>query len=43
MEGGGEREGRGATVQKNDAFVHGGNSSQAGSKIPTMIDCTSSL
>jgi hypothetical protein len=24
-------------------FVHGGNSSQARSKIPTMSECTSSL
>jgi hypothetical protein len=33
--GGGQREDRGATVQKYSSFVHGGNSSQAGSKIPT--------
>ncbi len=33
--GGGQREDRGATVHKYSSFVHGGNSSQAGSKIPT--------
>jgi hypothetical protein len=33
--GGGLREGRGATVHKYCSFVHGGNSSQAGSKIQT--------
>jgi hypothetical protein len=31
--GGGQREDRGATVHKYSSFVHGGNSSQAGSKI----------
>ncbi len=31
--GGGQREDRGATVHKYNSFVHGGNSSQAGSKI----------
>ncbi len=34
-EGGGQRENRGATVHKYSSFVHGGKSSQAGSKIPT--------
>jgi hypothetical protein len=33
--GGGQREDIGATVHKYSSFVHGGNSSQAGSKIPT--------
>jgi hypothetical protein len=33
--GGGQREDRGATVHKYSSFVHGSNSSQAGSKIPT--------
>jgi hypothetical protein len=33
--GGGQREDRGATVHKYSSIVHGGNSSQAGSKIPT--------
>ncbi len=33
--GGGQREDRGATVHKYSFFVHGGNSSQAGSKIAT--------
>ncbi len=33
--GGGQREDREATVHKYSSFVHGGNSSQAGSKIPT--------
>jgi hypothetical protein len=33
---GGQKEGRGATVHKYSSFVHVGNSSQAGSKIPTM-------
>jgi hypothetical protein len=44
-EGGGgvQREGKGATVHKYSSFVHGGNSSQAGSKIPTMSECISSL
>ncbi len=42
-EGGGQREGRGATVHKYRSFVHGGNSSQAGSKLPTMSECISSL
>ncbi len=32
--GGGQREGRGATVHKYSSFVHRSNSSQAGSKIP---------
>ncbi len=32
---GGQREGRGATVHNYCSFVHGGNSSQAGSKIQT--------
>ncbi len=40
---GGQREGRGATVHKYSSFVHGGNSSQVGSKIPTMSECISSL
>jgi hypothetical protein len=30
--GGGQSEGRGATIHKYSSFVHGGNSSQAGSK-----------
>ncbi len=34
-EGGGQREDRGATVHEYGFFIHGGNSSQAGSKIPT--------
>ncbi len=42
-EGGCQREGRGATEHKYSSFVHGGNSSQAGSKIPTMSECISSL
>jgi hypothetical protein len=33
--GGGQREDRRATVHKYSLFVHGGISSQAGSKIPT--------
>ncbi len=33
--GKGQREDRGATVHMYSSFVHGGNSSQAGSKIPT--------
>jgi hypothetical protein len=33
--GGGHREERGAKVHKYSSFFHGGNSSQAGSKIPT--------
>jgi len=38
-EGGrGQREVRGATVHKYRAFAHAGNSSQAGSEIPTMSD-----
>jgi hypothetical protein len=41
--GGGQREDRGATVHKYSSFVHGGNSSQAGSKIPTMSECISNL
>ena len=41
--GGGQRDGRGATVHKHSSVVHGGNSSQAGSKIPTMSECISSL
>jgi hypothetical protein len=40
--GGGQREGRGATVQKYSFFVHGRNSSQAESKIPTMREFISS-
>ncbi len=40
---GDQREGRGATVHKYGSFVHRGNSSQAGSKIPTMSECISSL
>ncbi len=32
---GGQREDRGATIHKYSSFVHGGNSSQAGSKIAT--------
>jgi hypothetical protein len=39
--GGGQKEGRGETVHKYSSFVHGGNSSQAGSKIPTMSECIS--
>jgi hypothetical protein len=38
-----QREGRGATVHMYSSFVHGCNSSQAGSKIPTMSECISSL
>jgi hypothetical protein len=38
-----QREGRGATVHKYISFVHGDNSSQAGSKIPTMSEYISSL
>ncbi len=41
--GGGQREGRGATVHKYSSFIHGGNSSQDGSKISTMSECISSL
>jgi hypothetical protein len=43
--GGGQREDRGATVHKYSSFVHGGNSSQAGSKIPTNVGmyCITSL
>jgi hypothetical protein len=44
--GGGQREDRGATVHKYSSFVHGGNRSQAGLKIPTtnqMSNCISSL
>ncbi len=38
---GGSNKGRGATVHKYSSFVQGGNSSQAGSKIPTMNEwCT---
>ena len=33
--GGGQREDLGATVHKDSSFVHGGNNSQARSKIPT--------
>ena len=33
--GGQKREDRGVTVHKYRSFVHGGNSSQAGSKVPT--------
>jgi hypothetical protein len=39
--GGVMREGRGATVHKYSSFVHGGNSSQAGSKISTTSDSRS--
>jgi hypothetical protein len=39
--GGGQREGKGATVHKYSSFVHGGNSSQSGSKIPAMGECIS--
>jgi hypothetical protein len=41
--GGGQREGRGPTLHKYNSFVHGGNSSQAESKIPTMSECITSL
>jgi hypothetical protein len=41
--GGGQREGRVATVHKFSFFILGGNSSQAGSKIPTMRERMSSL
>jgi hypothetical protein len=41
--GGGQKEGRVAAVHKYSSFVHGGNSLQAGSKIPTMSECISSL
>jgi len=34
---GGQREGWGATVHKYSSFVHGGNSSQEWSKIPTWL------
>jgi hypothetical protein len=37
--GGGQRECRGAIVHKYSSFVHGGNSSQNGSKIPTISAC----
>ncbi len=30
-------------VHKYSSYIHGGNSSQAGSKIPTMSECLSSL
>ncbi len=40
--GGGHRESK-ATVHKNKYFVHGANTSQAESKIPTMSECISSL
>ena len=43
MGGGGQREGRGATVHKYSSFIHGGNSSQGGSKISTMSEFISSL
>ncbi len=39
VRGGSHKEGRGATVHKYRSFVHGGNSSQPGSKIPTMSEC----
>jgi len=46
-EGGGVRSerrySRGAIVHKYSSFVHGGNRSQAGSKIPSMVKCISSL
>jgi hypothetical protein len=43
-EGGvGQREGRGETVHKRGPSSMGGKSSQAGSKIPTMSECISSL
>jgi hypothetical protein len=38
-----QREGRGATVHKYSSFIHGINSSQAKSKIPSMSECISSL
>ncbi len=41
--GGGQRQGRGATVHKYSSFVLGANNSQAGSTIPTMSECISSL
>ncbi len=41
--GGGQREGRGARVYKYSSFVHGGNSSQARSKLPIISECISSL
>jgi hypothetical protein len=41
--GGGQREGTGTTVHKYSSFVHGGNSSQSGSKITTMSERISSL
>ncbi len=41
--GGGQRECRGATVHKYNSFIHGGNSSQAGSKTPSMSECISIL
>jgi hypothetical protein len=47
MEGGGGRSerrySRGLRVHKYSSFVHGGNSSQAGSKIPTMSECLQSI
>jgi hypothetical protein len=46
-EGGGQREGtvegQQYTLQQYSSFVHGGNSSQAGSKKQTMSECISSL
>jgi hypothetical protein len=41
--GGGQREGRGATVHTYSSFVHGGKQFTLGSKIPTMSECISSL
>jgi hypothetical protein len=46
--GGGQREGRGATVQYTSIVLrlwghYGGDSSQAESKMPTMSECISSL
>jgi hypothetical protein len=35
----GQREGRGATVHKYSSSIQGGNSSEAGLKIPTMSEC----
>jgi hypothetical protein len=42
-EGGGPREDRGTKVHKYSSFVNGANSSQAGSKIPPMSECISSI
>jgi hypothetical protein len=41
--GGGQREVRGATVHEYSSFAHGDNSSQAGSKIPSMSECIYSI